>query len=370
MNYIQIPLGMRDIIPEEVDKKRELGSRIESVFQKYGYREIVTPSIEFYQTYQMAFTELQDQEMYKFFDSEGNILSLRVDMTVPIARVAASKFKDEPIPLRFYYNSNVYKVRQSFGGKRSEVTDCGVELIGLDENSDLEVLMCALDTMESFNSPTYTLEIGNSDFFKTAVSLTSLDKEQSAVLASLIDNKSMVELKEYLSSLNLKPSEKSFFLQLPLLNGTEECLDQAENISFSPKLVDVISRLKQLDKQLKALGYSHFSFDLGKVPHLDYYTGIIFEGFVEGVGTSVISGGRYDRLLSLFGLDVPACGFSVKLDYLLDVLAPVSKKKIRLYYPLSKQLEAMKQAAALRKEHIVETVPYQAEDITIEEVAI
>ncbi len=370
MNHIQIPLGMRDIIPEEVDKKRELGNRIETVFRKYGYREIVTPSIEFYQTYQMSFSELHDQEMYKFFDSEGNILSLRVDMTVPIARVAASKFKDEPMPLRFYYNSNVYKVRQSFGGKRSEVTDFGVELIGLDENSDLEVLMCALDSMEAFHTGNYILEIGNSDFFKTAVSLTSLDKTQSAELASLIDNKSMVELKEYLSSLHLKDSEKSFFLELPLLNGTEECLDRAEDISFDARLVDVIARLKQLDQQLKALGYSHFSFDLGKVPHLDYYTGIIFEGFVEGVGTSVISGGRYDRLLSLFGLDVPACGFSVKLDYLIDVLPSVSIKKIRLYYPLSKQLEAMKMAASLRKEHIVETVPARVEAITTEEVTV
>ena len=132
MNQIQIPFGMRDIILEDCTKKRALRNRIEKVFDRYGYQEIITPSIEFYQTYQNAFGTINEQDMYKFFDQDGQILSLRMDMTVPIARVCASKFNKVDPPYRFRYCSNVYKVRQMFGGHMSEVSDCGVELIGLD----------------------------------------------------------------------------------------------------------------------------------------------------------------------------------------------------------------------------------------------
>ena len=110
------------------------------------------------------------------------------------------------------------------------------------------------------------------------------------------------------------------------------------------------------------------SIDLGKVAHLDYYTGIIFEGYVSGVGTSILSGGRYDCLLKKFGRDLPACGFSVKLDPLIDHVDVQLKKKFILYYPESKQIEAMKQANKLRKEGSVILEPSLNETIYVKEV--
>lgn len=368
MNQIHLPLGMRDSILDEVSTKRELKARIESVFEQYGYKEIITPSIEFFETYQNAFSNLNSNSMYKFFDNDGNILSLRMDMTVPIARVCASKFKEADIPLRFRYCSNVYKVRQAFAGKRSEVTDCGIELIGLDKNSDIEVLMCALDTMKSIGIGNYTLEIGNSNFFKTACHLLEFDEEIINDLASLIDRKSMVELKAYLNDLELSEKVKLFFLELPLLNGKFDALKKAEALCFDKRLKDEVEQLMALFNNLSKLGYGeHITFDLGKVPHLDYYTGIIFEGFVEGVGVSVLSGGRYDNLLSKFDYDMPACGFSIKLDYLLDVVVFKEKKACRLYYPLSKQMEALALSCQLRKDKAVELVVYDGDEVILKE---
>ena len=108
MKKFAIPEGMRDLILGECDAKRQLQTAIEEVFDSYGYMDIVTPSIEFYQTYQTGFEKVNEEQMVKFFDHEGRILTLRMDMTVPIARVAATKFKDQTPPLRFRYCANVY----------------------------------------------------------------------------------------------------------------------------------------------------------------------------------------------------------------------------------------------------------------------
>ncbi len=355
MNQIQIPLGMRDILNEECEKKKQLSEKIENVFSSYGYQSINTPAIEFYQTYQNAFGDVADEDMYKFFDKDGQILTLRMDMTVPIARLCASKFNNSNPPYRFQYNSNVYKVRQSFGGQRGEVTDCGVELIGLDSSCDLEVLCCALDTIAALGIEDYKLEIGNSDFFKKACELLQLSNEVINTLADLIDRKSLVDLKDYVSTLSLSSQEARFFQALPLLTS----LDEALEYSFHPALKAEVRSLQDVSQKLNELGYEeHVSFDLGKVPHLDYYTGIIFEGYVAGVGHSVLSGGRYDSLLKKFGRDLPACGFSVKLDYLVDVVDVELPNVVKLYYPMSQQVEALAQAKELRKEYNVEMIEW------------
>lgn len=367
MSQIRLPLGMRDLVFEETRKKRELQNRIESIFQSYGYEEVIAPTIEFLETYQKAFSSLEEQQMYKFFDAKSNTLALRMDMTVPIARICASKYKEEEGPFRFRYCANVFKVRESFAGKRSEVTDCGVELIGLDEKSDLEVLCCALDTMKSFQVFPYTLEIGNSSFFKKACALLKLPEDKIETLAQLVDQKSMVDLKDYLSQLHLLQKQEDFFLKLPLLNG-QDVLEQAMQISFDEELKKIVQKLQSLKENLEILGYKDsITFDLGKVPHLDYYTGILFEGYVEGVGTSVLSGGRYDHLLSTFGKDLPAVGFSIKLDYLLDVISSKTQKVLYLYYPISRQIEAFQKARELRQEHVVKLIPYEKEEIKIQE---
>lgn len=368
MKKIYLPLGMRDNILEEAKTKKELQDRFEKVFESYGYIKIYTPTIEFFSTYQNAFSNLNSNSMYKFFDQDGDILSLRMDMTVPIARVCATKFKDYQLPLRFYYSCNVFKVRESFAGKRNEVTDCGVELIGLDKRNDVEVLMCAFDTMKSLNVKTYTIECGDSGLFKKTCNLLNMKDETIETLADLIDRKSMVDLKIFLDTLNLEPDQKQFMMELPLLNGDVSILTKAKKICFDESLKEKIAELEDIYTLLSKLGYhKHLRFDLGKIAHLDYYTDLIFEGFVEGVGVSVLSGGRYDKLLNKFGMDVPACGFSMKIDYLLDIIKQTSRISCKLFYPQEKQAEALMLASKMRKDKNVELIPWQKENIWIKE---
>ncbi len=372
MNQIQLPAGFRDTILEECTKKNRIENTLNRVFESYGYEQIMTPAIEFYQTYAKAFHHLDERDMIKFFDKSQNILTLRMDMTVPIARAVTTRYQDKNGPFRLHYCANVYKVKSSLAGKRSVMTDCGVELIGLDAGSDLEVLTCALDGLEALNLKGYLLEIGTVRFFEEACRHADLGEQQRRTLADLIDRKSMVELKDYLNELPLRPTEKQFFLALPLLGGDQSILDTAYALSFAPSLKEIVVGLKKLAVQLNELGYGeHICFDLGKIAHLDYYTGIIFEGFVQGAGTSVLSGGRYDSLLKVFGCDLPACGFSFKVEELMDQIETTErKKKVQVVYGENKNLEAMKLAAALRKEHAVELVPGFADEVIVKEVDV
>lgn len=364
---IRIPQGMRDLINDEVVRKQQLKKRLEKVFDRYGYREIITPAVEFYDTYANVFSSMVDEEMYKFFDQDGRILTMRVDMTVPIARVCASKFVNAEPPFRFRYCSDVFKVRHMFAGKRSQVTDCGIELIGMDESADLEILVMALDAMATFGIEDYQLEIGNSSFMKKALKAIGIDSENRKKIAALIDHKSLVELEEFLSELKLPGYAEEFFMLLPMLGGKRSVLDQAEEISFNDELRNEVKKLKVLADQLEELGYGdRITFDFGKAPHLDYYTGIIFEGYVKGSGSSVLSGGRYDRLLAKFGRNLPACGFSVKLDYLLDLVPAENRKIARLLYPRGMEVAALKKAAELRKDMDVEMRVYDGETLEVE----
>lgn len=350
MKQIRIPAGMRDTIQKDAARKEKLRRKIEEVYASYGYEKVETPLIEFYSTYQYAFSSITEEELVKFIDENGNIVALRTDMTLPIARVCASKFLNTEPPYRFRYTANVYKVRQHFAGKRNEVTDCGIELIGMEDTADLEILACALEVMKQMNVEDYTLEIGYSDFFKKACALSSLNEKQTSQLANLVDRKSLVELASYLDEQSLPEAQKKFFLALPYLSG-KDALSNAKECSFHRELKEAVEKMETLQEELNELGYGEYvQFDFGKVPHLDYYTGIIFEGYVSGVGSSVLSGGRYDNLLAKFGRDLPACGFGVKIDYLLDVAQEEVETPVSIFYPKDKKVEALKRAEQLRKE--------------------
>ena len=356
MKKFAIPSGTKDLLFDECRSKKQLQKEIEQVFESYGYQEIMTPTIEFFKTYQVGFEDVQEEAMYKFFDENGRILVLRADMTIPIARVATTKLKGNALPLRFYYCANVYKVKQTFAGKRNEVSDCGIELLGSNrQESDLEVLVCALEVMEKMQQKAYTLELSDVRFFEQACKLVAMKESEKAKLASLIDSKSLTELESYLNQLQLDEKVKDFFMQLPWLGGNVEVLEEAKSYCFHESLLQVIDDLKVYYDQLSALGYEQYiTYDLGKIPHLNYYSGLIFEGYIENVGNSVLSGGRYDQLLEKFNESMPAIGFSVKLDYVLNAYQYSEQKaKVVVSYPLELQLEAFKYAKQLRKDKIV-----------------
>lgn len=362
------PSGCRDLTGNDVRKKRYLQKVMQESFESHGFEEVMTPALEYYKTYSEAFDSLQDHEMVKLIDENSEILAMRLDMTVPIARVAASKYSEKDLPLRFSYCSNVYKTRKSFAGKRMEVMDCGVELIGNNPGADLELLCTALDTLRALPIENYTFEIGEARFFQAAADAVFESREDIRLLADLIHRKSLVELDDFLKSRKMDPEIRTFFAMLPWLNGDVSVLAEARKLAFLPELEEVIDNLEMTWAALKQLGYEEsISFDLGKIPYLNYYTGMIFEAFADGVGTSILSGGRYDNLLQKFGLQSAARGFSVKLDYLIDLFELEDDRPCcRLFYPAGRMLEAFALAAELRKEGTVILQEWDRDEIVKE----
>lgn len=351
------PLGTRDLIQQECIDKRHLEQHFRHVFTRWGYEEVMTPMLEYYQTFSIA--NMKEKEVYKILDASNRIVTLRGDMTIPISRVVATKFKDSPLPLRFQYCANVFKVKERMSGNQNESTDCGVELYGVDGSiGDLEILACALDALSVLNKHQYTLEIGNRNFFHAACEYLALEKATVDRLADYINRKSLKELNDFVDELSISDKHKHFFKQLPWLCGDLTILEEAESISFDSRLTAILNELKQLCEKLSELGYhKHISIDLSKLPRMEYYTGIIFDAYVEGIADSVLSGGRYDQLTQRFGKNISAVGFAIRLDALASLLHyPNTQKSILLSYPAHLQTAALNKAKELRKTAIVKMI--------------
>ncbi len=358
-----LPEGTRDLILDECSIKRILERDIDRIFEQWGYKEVITPTLEFYETFNYNSQILREEDMYKFFDNRGRILVLRPDMTIPIARVVETKLKDAEFPIKLRYTSNVFRVHTSFGGKRDEYTDCGVELIGLEnKKSDLEVLVLALEALKKLGLKDFKLEIGNIGFFNGAFKNLEIDKEYKEVIAQFIEDKNLKSLEDYLKTLDIKEEYKKFFNKLPWMFGDKRILEEAKKLAFNDEIKENLEYLEDLYSQLEALGYGeNVTFDLGMVPRLNYYTGIIFRGYGEGVGNTLLRGGRYDNLIKSHDNYIPAIGFSIDINSVIPnvkINKNSNKDVYEIYYSEKNRIEAIKKSQELRiKGYIVNLIP-------------
>ncbi|OOM74630.1 ATP phosphoribosyltransferase regulatory subunit [Clostridium puniceum] len=360
-----LPEGTRDLILDECIIKRALERDVDSIFEKWGYKEVITPTLEFYETFNHDSQTLREEDMYKFFDNRGRILVLRPDMTIPIARVVETKLKETEFPIKLRYTSNVFRVHESLGGKRNEYTDCGIEFIGLeDKKSDLEVLVLALEALKKLGLRDFKLEIGNIGFFNGAFKTLEIDQEYKEVIAQFIEDKNLKSLEDYLCNLDIKEEYRKFFNKLPWMFGDKKILEEAKKLAFNDNIKENLEYLEELYSQLESLGYGeNVTFDLGMVPRLNYYTGIIFRGYGEGVGNTLLRGGRYDKLIKSSNDYIPAIGFSIDVNSVIENFKQNGNRNenqnvYKIYYNLENRIEAIKKSEELRNQgYIVDLLP-------------
>ena len=311
---------MRDFTIDECKRRSRIITTITSIFKRWGYNEISTPTVEYYDTFNHKTQSLKEEEMYKFFDNNGRILVLRPDMTVPVARMINTKLKDMELPLKLFYSANVFRAHESLGGKRNEYLDCGIELIGADgDYIDLEVLVTALEILKSLDiKEKFKLEIGNVNILKSALDEMNLCDEDKKNVIELINKKSLINLEEYLEKIDISNKYKSFLTKLPWLFGGYEMISKAKEVAFNKEIERNILYLEKIFLNLRELGYEKYiSVDMSMVPRVNYYSGIIFKGYLNGIGSTVLRGGRYNGLLENFGKDTSAIGFSVDVNLLI-----------------------------------------------------
>ncbi|WP_461207497.1 ATP phosphoribosyltransferase regulatory subunit [Clostridium sp. DL1XJH146] len=327
-----IPEGMRDLLFEECSKKLQIERELRSFYQKNGFSEIISPTIEFYDVFNLGNETIEQQKMYKMFDNQGRILALRADVTTPIARIASTKINKSSYPIKFCYSENVYRINENFHGKNSEITQSGVEIIGAKNiKSDAEIIMTAINALKKIGIKDFKIEIGQANFFKALVEDVNIDEEEIEILRDYIENKNFSAVNDFVDkNIDEKQNEKLKVLkELPKLFGGIEVLDKAKSITKNKKALNALSNIYKVYEVIDEVGLAQYiTIDLGLVQHINYYTGIIFKGYADNVGDYILSGGRYDNLLGYFGEELPATGFAINVDNVMLALEDFKPEKL------------------------------------------
>ena len=325
---LHTPEGVRDIYSRECETKLALQKKLNTVLHLYGYQDIQTPTFEFYDVFREEIGSTSTQELYKFFDRDGNILALRPDITPSVARAAATLFEGDDFPIRLCYAGNTFINHSSYQGRLKENTQLGAELIGLDSiEADAEMIAMVVNGLRAVGLNEFQVSIGHVDFISSLLKAADLNEAESLEIRSLITNRNYFGVDELLDSRAVKGSVRKAFRTLPELVGGPEVLEQA--LSAAPDLNAQmgVKRLQQIYRLLKMYGAEdHISFDLSMSGNYGYYSGIIFRAYTYGTGDAVVRGGRYDHLLEKFGKNTPSIGFAVIIDELMSAL---SRQKIR-----------------------------------------
>ena len=289
-DLLHTPEGVRDIYSTECAEKKVIENRLHDVCASYGYNDIQTPSIEFFDVFNKERGSVPSNEMFKLFDRYGNTLVLRPDMTPSIARATAKYFEDRVLPVKLCYLGNTFiNVSKYYQGRLKENTMLGAELIN--DNSlaaDYEIISMVIDCMLSAGLTEFQVELGNVAFFNGLLHKAGITGDSAEELLRLIKDKNYFGVEELLDSLNIDDAVAKALLELPQLFGGTEVLEKAKSLT-----------------------------DLSE--HA-YYTGIIFHAYTFGTGEPVVNGGRYDKLLGQFGCDKASIGFSITIDRLIAAL--------------------------------------------------
>lgn len=328
---LHTPEGVRDIYNVECGKKLALENRLKKTLHLFGYHDIQTPTFEYFDVFRKEIGTIPSKDLYKFFDKEGNTLVLRPDITPSIARVAATLFGEEDLPIRLCYTGNTFINHSNNQGRLREVTQMGAELIGDDSvEADAEMLAMVIESMQAIGLKEFQLSVGHLGFFQSLIEDAALDEEARERVVELINNRNYFGVEEYLDSIMVKRSSKEAFAALGNLVGGVEVLAKAKNIAPNSSGIMAVKRLEKIYDILELYGVEKFvTFDLSMTGNYGYYTGIIFRGYTFGTGDAVVKGGRYDYLLEKFGKTSASIGFAIVIDELMNALI---RQKIRIVY--------------------------------------
>jgi ATP phosphoribosyltransferase regulatory subunit len=315
-NY-HIPPGMRDWLPGEAEQKRELVNRMLKAISLWGYEEINTPLMEYYQVLLPGEKLCGPDHLYKLTDRDGRILALRSEMTTPIARVLCSKLPDQH-SWRIMYGGEVFRYEQIQTGKQREFCQVGAELIGeKGPEADSEVLALAIEALRAAGVEDFMISLGHTGVLKSLLENFTADETQLNEVRNLLLEKDFVGLGSCLLEAGMQKEKAEMLLRLLTRQFSAKELEQA-SAEWLPELAGVYADLRRTLEYLKLSGYDRYiQVDLSTLRSQEYYTGMVFEIYTPGIGYTIGGGGRYDELLRHFGKDYAATGFALGVERIL-----------------------------------------------------
>jgi ATP phosphoribosyltransferase regulatory subunit len=363
-----IPEGMRDVLPPETGRLRAVEDLLRVRFAAYGYGEVRTPWLEFAETLESADDDTLSAG-YRLHDEQGHELMVRTDMTVPVARMAADRCDDEPLPLRFSYVAPSIRPWAPQRGQDGEFQQAGVELLGLDSaEADAECVTLLCDALAGLGLRDFTVTLGSASFQRALIMSLGLPDEDRRKFKEALGDRNYPLVESIAGNADVEYDVLRSLWRILELSGGEDVLGQARKLARNHVMETAVARLSRICDLVEDAGFGdHLAFDFGLMQDLDYYSGLLFEAYAPGVGLPLASGGRYDGLLARFDWDIPGVGFAVAVDRAADALDEAGVELLAgpAAIPFVGGLEAPARAAELRAAGLlVAALPEAATGVT------
>lgn len=326
-----VPVGMTTILPEAARQVRHLEAELLSYFNRFGYDEIILPTFEYLDVLAPGLEPTLLENSYKIVDrTTGRILLLRPDVTAQIARTVAMGMVGARFPLRLSYRATVFRYEPEHAGRDREIFQVGAELIGADDPSaDSEIIMLLIECLRQVGLRSFKISLGHVGFFKGLLVCAGLSPEGRKRAEQAAARKDLPRLGEILSRERVTKRSARRILDALELCGQAEVLSKGRALAKGEgSLVQALDRLAKVYQLLCATGFQEaVLLDLGEFRGFDYYDGIVFDVFTDGVGVELGGGGRYDHLIGRFGRNLPSTGFALSVDRLFRGLNPSDRSK-------------------------------------------
>ncbi len=312
----RIPPGTRDVLPDEMRELRRVQRVLHDVFEERRYGEVATPTFEYAEVMTQGDERGVPAAAYRFFGERGELLAMRADWTIPIARLVSSRYASAEPPFRFCYIGNAYRAVRPQRGQMREFMQAGVELIGVDAPEGtaevIEVMVAALDAVGLSRA---VIGLGDADLYRQLLTDLGVDGHPRTEVLDRLASHDLVGLDAAVRALEgVEPRGRDTLLRLPALRGGSEVLDEAREIG-GDAVERAISRLQATFEAVSERGVAErVQLDLGLLRDLGYYTGAILEVYDPALGHVLGGGGRYDELMGRFGRPLPAAGFALYLE--------------------------------------------------------
>lgn len=311
-----IPSGTRDVLPDETREARAITDALRGVFERQGYGEVYTPALEYESV--LARADMAEAEpAYRVFDETGAVLVLRSDMTVPIARVVASRYATAELPLRFCYFAHCYRGVSPARGQPRELLQAGIELIGSpapEGTAEALTLLCA--ALDATGLKGYSIGLGDASLYPALMDTLQVPEESRHGLLDALVMRDFVELRDRVEDSGLSGEAAELLIDVPKRRGGPELLADAP-----AEAAEAVTGLRKVHELLDPGVAERVIFDLGLLRNIGYYTGAVFDVYDPALGAPIGGGGRYDDLLGRFGRRLPAVGFALGVDRLHLALA-------------------------------------------------
>ncbi|HEV2357140.1 MAG TPA: ATP phosphoribosyltransferase regulatory subunit [bacterium] len=313
-----IPAGTRDWLPRQAARIRAATGGVLAEAARWGYREVATPTLEYLDVLVLGEGAGAADRLFKLVDRGGELLALRPEMTTSVARLVATRLRDEPLPLRTAYAGQVFRGREAGSARLREFPQVGCELIGArGVDADAEIVALAVASLRAAEAPAFTLSLGHVGFLQGVLAGLDLSEADAADVRALLYQKDFVGLRDLLERHRAPAERLDALMALPALRGAG-ALEDARRLVHTPAGRAVVRDLEALVEALTAHGVADtVTIDLSIIRDFDYYTGIVFEGHTASLGAPLLGGGRYDALLERFGVSLPATGFAVRIERVL-----------------------------------------------------